>query len=263
MTWVQNLLNETYHAQRDFIGSSDIRRLLRSPAHFQTASTFSSSAQEFGTLVHSCVLEPDAWAARYRVAPKHDRRTKEGKAIAEQLALQEQTDGIKFVAEDLYKQVELCSRNVLASVGPSGILAGGMAEVSGFARDFYGIDAKIRPDYLRDDLIVDLKTTQDARPDAVLRSVMNYQYHVQASYYLSVAEAIDGKSRSFIWVFVEREAPFGVQVYEPCEAMLSNGWALFNRAIQSYRDCRDLDYYPGYSSNIQKLELPRWHSEEI
>jgi exodeoxyribonuclease VIII len=263
MTWIQNLSIENYHAQRDFIGSSDLRRLLRSPAHFQTTSAFSSSAQEFGTLVHQRVLEPDDWAARCRVAPKIDRRTKEGKAIAEQLALQEQIDGIKFIAEDLFKQVELCAGSVLSSVGPTGLLAGGLAEVSGFARDFHGIDAKIRPDYMRDDLIVDLKTTHDARPDAVIRSVMNYQYHVQASYYLSVAKAIDGKSRRFVWIFVEKDAPFGVQIYEPSEAMLSNGWALFNRAIEIYRECRDLEHFPGYSTAIQKLELPRWHSEDL
>ena len=190
--WKQNLESEIYHAHRDYLSSSDIRRLLRSPAHYRAPAPVASPAQEFGTLVHMAVLEPETWAERYKPSPKIDRRTKEGKLAYENQQLRAVADGITFVSEDTHAHVERCAASVHAHLGSSGILAGGVAEVSGFVEDFGGVKARIRPDYLKDDVIVDLKTCTDARPEAFLRSVMTYQYHVQMAWYLDIAKAIYG-----------------------------------------------------------------------
>jgi len=259
--WKQNLESEIYHAHRDYLSSSDIRRLLRSPAHYRAPAPVASPAQEFGTLVHMAVLEPETWAERYKPSPKIDRRTKEGKLAYENQQLRAVADGITFVSEDTHAHVERLAASVHAHLGTSGILAGGMAEVSGFVEDFGGVKARIRPDYLKDDVIVDLKTCTDARPEAFLRSVMTYQYHVQMAWYLDIAKAIDGKERRFLWVAVEKEAPFGVAVYEPTIAMWSQGWALYQKAIQIFKDCDALDHYPCYTTDVQKLDLPKWAQE--
>jgi len=71
--WKQNVDSEVYHAHRDYLSSSDIRKLLRSPAHYRAPSAPASPAQEFGTLVHTCVLEPETWAERYKPSAKIDR----------------------------------------------------------------------------------------------------------------------------------------------------------------------------------------------
>jgi exodeoxyribonuclease VIII len=260
--WKQNLESDVYHAHRDYLSSSDIRKLLRSPAHYRAPSAPASPAQEFGTLVHTAVLEPALWAERFKPAPKYDRRTKEGKLAYENQQLRAVADGISFISEDTHAHVERLAASVHAHLGSSGILTGGLAEVSGFTEDFDGIKARIRPDYLRDDLIIDLKTTVDARPEAFLRSVMTYQYHVQMAWYLDIAKAIDGKERRFLWVVVEKEAPFGVAVYEPTIAMWSQGWALYRKAIQIFKDCDAIDDFPCYTTDVQKLDLPKWAQME-
>ncbi|MGA0841051.1 MAG: PD-(D/E)XK nuclease-like domain-containing protein, partial [Pseudomonadales bacterium] len=58
---------------------------------------------------------------------------------------------------------------------------------------------------------VDLKTTVDAREFE--RSVFTFGYDIQAAFYTEVAKVIDGKSRKFIWIVVEKDAPYGVQIY--------------------------------------------------
>ena len=259
--WKQNLESDVYHAHRDYLSSSDIRKLLRSPAHYRAPSALASPAQEFGTLAHVAVLEPALWADYYKPSPKIDRRTKEGKLAYENQQLRAVADNITFISEDTHAHVERLASAVHTHLGSSGILAGGVAEVSGFVEDFGGVKARIRPDYLKDDVIVDLKTCIDARPEAFLRSVMTYQYHVQMAWYCDIAEAIDGKKRRFLWVAVEKEPPFGVAVYEPTIAMWSQGWALYQKAIQIFKDCDALDHYPCYTTDVQKLDVPKWARE--
>jgi len=259
--WKQNLESEIYHAHRDYLSSSDIRKLLRSPAHYRAPSPVASPAQEFGTLAHVAVLEPETWAERYKPAPKYDRRTKEGKLAYENQQLRAVADGITFVSEDTHAHVERCASAVHAHLGSSGILAGGVAEVSGFCDEFNGVKSRIKPDYRTPEFIVDLKTTQDARPDSFLRSIMTFGYCVQAAYYLDVAQAIDGETRKFCWVAVEKEPPYAVAVYEASDAMIRHGRAQYLKAIELYKECSALDMWPSYSQQIQQLTLPHWINE--
>lgn len=249
---------EEYH--RDYstwLSSTDLRKLLRSPAHYRAPSASPSQAQEIGTLVHECVLEPDMWKACRRSSPKIDRRTKEGKALAEWQAAQELEHGIKFVSEDLFEQCEAIARSVHSSVGSTRLLADGVAELSGFTT-LLDTNIRIRPDYLKDDVIVDLKTCQDARPEAFIRSIFQYGYDVQCSLYLSAAEAIDGKKRDFMWIAVEKEAPYGVCVYQASQEVITRGRQLYEQAIRTYVDCSTWDIWPSYTKEIQTVRIPRY-----
>lgn len=253
--WKQ-ISNEEYHGEyRNYLGSSDLRRLLRSPAHYRCPPTSPSEAQEFGTLVHEAILEPELWAARRRPSAKLDRRTKEGKALAEWQEAQEQSLGLKFVPEYNYAKVCAIADSIRSSLGATSILTGGVAESSGFG-EYNEQPVKIRCDYMTDEVIVDLKTTTDAREFE--RSVFTYGYDIQAAFYCAVAEAIDGKKRKFVWLVVEKDAPYGVQIYEPSEEVMERGLNLVNKGIETYKECAALDVWPSYSSKSQIIQLPRW-----
>ena len=258
--WKQ-ISNEEYHSDyRNYLSSSDLRRLLRSPAHYRAPTTPPSAAQEIGTYAHVAVLEPDTWKACYQPSPKIDRRTKEGKALADWQASQEAERGIKYISEDIYRQIESISSSVYASVGSSGLLTSGVAELSGFT-SLLECNIRVRPDYLKNDVIIDLKTTYDSRPEPFLKSVLAYQYEVQAALYLDACKAIDGKKRDFIWIAVEKDAPYGVQIFKASESMLARGRSLYQQAIRTYLECSALDYWPGYTTAIQTLNLPKWAQE--
>lgn len=260
--WRNDLTNEAYQNDfRSYISSSDIRRLLRSPAHFRNPAKMESAAMAFGTLVHTFVLEPHVAEARYRARADVDGRTKEGKAVRDWEQSLTAQQGVQFISRSDYDAAVSIATSVRTHLGATSLLTGGMAEVSGTADNFCGINARIRPDYLCDDRIIDLKTCVDARGDAFVRSVLNYGYDVQAAYYLDVAEAIDGKKRKFFWCAVEKDTPFAVSVYEASDAMIERGRAQYKRAIELYKECASLDLWPAYSQQIQQLELPNWVKE--
>lgn len=255
--WKQ-IPNEEYHSEyRSYLSSSDLRRLLRSPAHYRAPQPPPSPAMEFGTLAHEAILEPDNWTALCRPASKVDGRTTEGKAVKAWQQQQTEKFGYRFIAEDLFNQVEQLAASVQASVGQSGLLAGGLAEHSGFT-ELESANIRIRPDYLKDDVIVDLKTCQDARPEAFTRSVFTYGYDVQAALYLDAAKAIDGKTRKFVWIAIEKEAPFGVCIYEASAEVLERGRRLYKQAIATYLECSAFDVWPSYTTQTQIITLPRY-----
>ena len=60
---------------------------------------------------------------------------------------------------------------------------------------------------------------------------------------------------------VEKEPPYGVQVYEASAEVLARGQSLYEKAIEVYKGCAALDYWPSYSTSIQTLNLPKWLKE--
>lgn len=253
--------NDYHNSMRSYLSSSDVRNILRSPAHYRYAEPPQSEALKLGSLVHAIVLEPAIAEKSYRTRADVDGRTKEGRAIRENENMLAITEGVEFVSRKDWDTAQAIAASVHTHLGAQHLLNDGVAEVAGFCDEFQGIKARIKPDYRTSEFIVDLKTTQDARPDSFLRSIMTFGYCVQAAYYLDVAQAIDGETRKFFWIAVEKEPPYAVAVYEASDAMIRYGRAQYLRAIELYKECSALDIWPSYSQQIQQLTLPHWVNE--
>jgi exodeoxyribonuclease VIII len=119
-----------------------------------------------------------------------------------------------------------------------------------------------RPDALGDNLIVDLKTAQDASPDAFARTAANFGYHAQAAYYLDGLRNLGycDEQAVFLFVVVEKTPPFGVAVYALDDDAIEAGRAQYEDAWSTYRSCRASNNWPSYpgSQKIETLSLPRW-----
>jgi hypothetical protein len=75
------------------------------------------------------------------------------------------------------------------------------------------------------DMLVDLKTTQAADPNAFNRTVLNNKYYLQAAIY----SKLTGIER-FLFIAAETASPFNVAVYE-----LSNDWlAIGDHELETY-----------------------------
>ena len=259
--WSKIADEQYFQEYQTYLSSTDLRRLLRSPAHFKNPTIADSPALAFGSLAHAFILEPNLAETRYRPRSDVDGRTKEGKQVREWESSLAASQGVKFVSRADYDAAINIASATRAHLGASQLLNGGQAEIAGLLSDFEEINARIKPDYLTDEHIVDVKTTTDARADAFTRSIMNFGYAVQAAYYVDVAAAIDGIKRKFYWVAVEKDAPYAVAVFEASDAMVEHGRRQYKRAIELYKECASLDIWPAYSQQIQQLELPAWVKE--
>jgi PDDEXK-like domain of unknown function (DUF3799) len=74
-----------YHGERSAVSSTQLKRMLISPAHFLCGLNEPEESSEvllYGSVLHGRLLEPETFARRFYAQPKVDRRTKEGKAAA-------------------------------------------------------------------------------------------------------------------------------------------------------------------------------------
>ena len=244
----------------------DLLKLRRSPQHYlyeKTSPPEPTPAMRFGTAAHSWILTPSVAPSEILVAPKVDRRTKAGK---EAWAMFEaDSHGRTIVSEEEAHTLAKMAGAVSASPAAQVALdAAERREVSCAWADpaGSGLMMRGRPDALGDNLIVDLKTAQDASPDAFARTAANFGYHAQAAYYLDGLRRLGycDEQAVFLFVVVEKTAPFGVAVYALDDEAIEAGRTQYTEAWDLYRRCRAKNEWPGYpgSQRIETLSLPRW-----
>lgn len=254
--------NEIYHGDRSAVSSSSLKQLLRSPAHFvalQEEPEESTVAKDFGTALHSALLEPEKYRALYVAKSKINRSTKSGKALAETMAvaLADKVQISPASMADIDAMVSTARKHPRVTE----MLQQGEAEVSYVWKDdTTGILCKCRPDWLNDDAIWDLKSCIDASPDGFSRACAKYKYHVSAAFYLEGVRILTGKTLPFLFVASEKDPPYAVAVYEASEAFLRTGRRLVKQALDRLQECRARGVWPSYQPDgqIEMVELPRW-----
>ena len=246
--------NADYHAD-PAISASQLKTVMQSPYHYWSryldpsrTPTIATSAMKLGSLTHCAVLEPDQVSARYGITP--DRRSNAGKALAAEM----EASGIEAVTAQEMEQALAMAASVRSNSTAAMLLSNGAAEQSFWFDDVStGLRCKCRPDWFDGTTIVDLKTCQDASPTGFAKAVANFSYQVQAVHYLCGTLAT-----RFIFVAVEKSAPYAIGVYELDAEALVHGSIARHNALQILQDCKAVNNYPGYTDGIQTLQLPGW-----
>lgn len=257
---------DQYHAH-SAVGHSGLVRIMRSPAHYKEWADNPpepTPAMVFGTAFHTALLEPDRFSQSYVEAPKFDRRTKEGKAAAE--AWEAEHAGKTALTAEQMNAIEQMVASVKQHAGAAGLLANGMAEMSGFWSDpETGIECKCRPDWLAMagetvTGIVDVKTCVDASADGFARAIATLGYDLQAAFYQDGLKAMTGRTIPFYFAAIEKDAPYAVAAYKASEEVIEVGRAKYRGALQLLQWCRENDRWPAYQPNgeIETINLPRW-----
>lgn len=259
----QDLSNDDYHAAPG-ISKSGLDLISKCPALYKARyldgiKTEPTPAMILGSATHTITLEPEKFNEEFAVAPEINRRTKAGKA--EWAQFQADNAGREIIKADDYETISRMADAVRNHGRAADILSYGQAESSLFYEDnITGELLKVRPDYLIEDLVVDLKTTQDASPEGFAKSCFNFRYHVQAAYYLAVARAVTGVHlTNFVFIAVEKKEPYQVAVYYLDNGALELGAEQYRSDLMRYSDCRKAGEWPGYNNNkITELSLPGW-----
>jgi hypothetical protein len=260
--------NTAYHAH-PAISKSHLDMVSRSPLHYWAAfldparqPREATAAMTIGSALHTHVLELDQWDARYVTAPEGiDRRTTMGKAEWEVFTTASTGRTVLTKADaDLVMRM---GRSVFGHPAAAMLLGlPGKAETTHMWTDAAtGLECKCRPDWLTDDgrLIVDLKTTENASVREFSRSIATWRYQVQASFYLDGIEQATGtRPEQFLFLVVEKRAPFLCAVYAADAEMIAAGAKAAARDLEVLATCKAADAWPGYSDQIEPISLPAW-----
>lgn len=256
---IEQLSQEQYRSAVG-ISKSDLDQIAppKTPAHYWAHITGARSkeqtaAMRFGSVLHTAVLEPD----RLNVICKpegFDGRSKDGKAWLLENA------GKDIVSVEELSAVMQIVTNVKIHPVASRLIRSGKAEQSLFWKNHNGQTLKCRPDFMPDsgNVLVDVKTTACADYDAFSKSIYAYRYHVQAAYYLDICAALGLPYTTFVFIAVEKTAPYQVVTYQLDDDALEMGRAEYKRDLATILHCNQTGVWPGYPEELLPITLPEW-----
>lgn len=221
-----------------------------------------TKALEFGDAAHCAALEPKVFGETYCQGVTGDRRTKKVKD-AEKKVLADNPGKALLTGADWEKATGIRD-SLWRDRVTSDLLGGqGINEVSLVWTDpETGILCKARPDRITQlgqwSIIVDLKTTKDARAWSFGKAIHDYKYHIQAAWYLRGASVLAPLDRRHIIIAIEKEYPYLAKPYEIDGDSLDEGRALCDEYVKQYAACAEAGQWPGYSTEIEQIGIPAY-----
>lgn len=261
-------LPDTIYHSVDAMSASRLRILDRSTsihlAH-NIANPSDSPALAVGRALHCKVLTPVLLLRDFAVCPPMDRRTKEGKAAYEAFMA---SAANKTVLTD-EQHSEVCAMANAIERHPDARMItrdlNGDAELSLFA-EIGGVRAKARFDRLveanGERIIVDVKTTAgSASKSEFEKTIWNFGYGIQSAFYLEMARACGVPAQHFVFVVVEKTAPYAVAVYRFSDEIASAFRPRMLELVAQYKQYL-ADGPRGYEG-VTEIGIPSWAAARI
>jgi len=279
---------DEYHANKDYVSASGLKRLKVSPAHFiEPEEEGETDAMLFGSAYHSFILEPEKFESSYYVFDDHAiyevligegfKSPRSTKQYKEWLESEMRIVGErKSISKDDFEKIKAMREKLMRHPYCRMLLTGGRNEIGYMGEietEAGKINIKIKPDHIIDGkkICVDLKTTIDASADGFTRHAADLDYHIQASLYSDILTKIseDNRDWSFFFIVQEKKRPFAFNIFEASNQFISQGRYEYEMLLQLYKFCTENNYWPGYQVwcqnkyGILELKLPVWSIKDL
>jgi exodeoxyribonuclease VIII len=246
-------------------------KLRESPEKFKWAEEHPeppTPALVFGQLLHAIVLQPEAVERDFAVTPNIDRRTKGGKEMWADF--EASAEGKTIVTTDMVEQAVAMRDKLMSNDYVRQLLDGEREKPFFWTDELTQEECKCRVDCLSHingmDIIVDLKTAENADTDTFMRHAIKYGYNLQAAMYGEGVKANTGKEHAFVFIVIEKKPPYAINIMQADKAFVLHGFDMFRELIGTYHECKVSGNWWGYLGKhniINNLPLPAYLAKEI
>ena len=257
---------DEYHAMTDFSSNSMLRRMKLSAAKYRLSlqqTSRSSPAQSLGTAIHMALLEPELFDKTYAIMPRFDRRTKDGKAKAEEWELAYK--GRTAISQDDMDVIHKLHQKVFDDDFYQQFFSKGAKESSFFAIDEKtGMKVRCRCDNMLEEknIIVDLKTTDCADEYVFNSDITKYGYLTQGAFYMDVVHAATGvRPDAFVIIAVEKTNDCDMNAFYFDDEALEVGRRQYRQWLERLQSCVVSNNWPGYERKFIKYRMPAWQRD--
>lgn len=271
---VFRMTNEDYH-NAPGISKSNLDQVEVSPATYRYSILNPeppTSPMEFGSALHTAILEPEEFDNRYAVTDLDRRGTKAWDAF--ELA----NPGKIILKKDGDKGAQVVKEMATVAISHSrSQLLAGFKELAFFWKHpETGILCKVKPDNLTTKgVITDYKSCAwPVYPQRIASSVFfKMRYHVGGAFYLDgVVHALDQSGKRdllpvmpnhFVLYAQEKTAPYLVKPWDLGESSIALGRRTYEANLRKIKECDDKKAWPGYPEKIEPIEMPdyAWNGE--
>ena len=255
--------NKDYHSGSELSSSIARKITSTSPAHVREMLDNpqpKTPALAMGGCFHGLVLEPGKVESEFGVKPDEidgngPRTNAYKEAFAEMEAENPDKQWLSATDYDTCcEMAESCLEHPVLSAYLAELDA--IIEGSGYFR-YANAECRIRPDYYLPgaDVVIDLKSTQDASVKGFTSSIRKYGYAQQACFYMEGLRALGYSPKQFIFVAVEKKPPYAVGVYTLRGSDIERHRDDMRQACFLWASCVANKVWPGYSDYVETLEL--------
>lgn len=263
---ISNEPNDDYHADTDWVSSTMLKTLDKSPRVFEWEyikgnRSKESDSMRLGSAVHAAVLEPQVFADSYIVCPKDcsDKRTKKHKEWAATI-----NEGVIVLSQGEMDTVNRCADAIRGhEFWPRYEAMRPVCEESIRWTDLEsGVPCKARLDMRMDRarMICDVKTISSLNDGDFKKGGGTYRYHIQAEHYLRAAMSIipsdDWKCH---FLAVETSAPYRCKAYKWGVDTSGEGAKLVSFLLSQYAlRSESGDWSEATERGLNEVEMPRY-----
>ena len=277
-----------YHAKKDHMSASALKRIKVSPLHYKEEPPMKESeALLFGSAYHCYMLEPERFEKEYYVFDdeakvnellgegfKSPRSTKDYKEWYQ--TEMHKANGMTTISKTDATRLKDMRNRIMGHRYVRDLLSGGIAEQAFMGElhtDAGPIKVKIKPDYHNPTkrFIVDLKTCMDASLNGFSRHAADLDYHLQAAFYSDVLELHKGGFKRYTFIFIAQEKtwPYAFNIFEPSPQFIGQGRYEYEKLLRLYKQCLDQEDWPSYQVWVENkfgivdFNLPPWSIKEL
>lgn len=263
MTLRTNISNEDYHSSEELSRSKASALLATSPAHVKHSidnPVPSTPALLMGGCFHTAVLEPMKLEYEYGEKPTEIDGKGPLTNVYKQgmIELENSYPERRWLKSSDYNTCLEMASACLEHPVVSQYLAEADAIIEGTGYfNYEDAECKVRPDYFLPgaDVVIDLKSTQDASPKGFAKSVRKFGYDFQACWYMEGLRRMGYSPKEFIFVAVEKSAPYATACYTLSASDIARHREPMRRACKIWAECVSSGVWPSYGDSVQTLEL--------
>lgn len=248
------------------------KNFLISPQHYMhylTKPFEPTPALIFGNLVDCLLLTPNEFETRYVIAPKFDRRTKQGKLDYDEFLKNNTTKA--WIDQDMLDEAKLMveaantnpiSKKLLERITQTQIRHKWVDKKT-------GLHCITILDGEGSNIIFDLKTCASADPEDFQRDAFNLDYPLQAGFALEYAKVKKFEFPEYYYLCLEKGAPYAVSVNRASDEYLEYGKQRYRELMDKFKYCMDKGLFQqsyefrSMFTGEHILELPGWARKKL
>lgn len=273
-----DISSDDYHADllspTPSLSSTIAKKLLaQSPLHAWTASprlnpdyiSKDSKTFDIGRAAHRAILgkgEDFVAIPEAVLAANGAASTKEAKAFIAEA----REAGLTPLKADEVAAVERMAQAIIPQLSANGIRISphrsevvAVAEIDGVMCRAMIDNAPIDPKLP----LYDLKTCEDASPEACRAACRRYRYDLSAAHYTDVWKAVTNETRDFLFVFIEKTNPNAICIIGLDGQVMEAARVDAARSREIWRICNRDNHWPGYPAGVHRVGYPEFHFAQI
>ena len=252
----EDITNEDYHGDREYESSSSLKLFLKDSKEYHNKYILKlpweekyKGAYDFGSYIHSLILEPEKVDDEYAI---FEGATRRGNAYKEFKA---ENEGKIIITRSQFLQAQSLLEAYTEHQLASSMIKFGKAEQT-LCVELDGMKIKVRADYARKNQIIDVKTTSDPVDKFTAgKTIARFDYDLSAALYVDAFSKHFNKDFEFYFLFVNKMSN-EIEVLKASDKLLENGRRKYKKSIKLLKEARETGKY--FKEGIQEVDIPSW-----